>query len=119
MGFKLLKKDTIKKKVPIEIPGDFDRIERADLIVTFKKLPVSRFKELLDRLKDDESGLTDFDLLRDHIEDVENLEDEKGKPVDFTPDVLDQLLEASYVLQPLVKAFLEVQADQRGEKRKN
>lgn len=119
MGFKLAIKDSITKKVRIEVPGDFDKVEIAELIVCFKKLPVSQVRELVESLTRDDSPVSDADILRKNIIDIKNLEDEAGEKLEFTEEVMDTLLEANYILQPLVKTFMQIQTDIKEEKRKN
>ena len=107
MAYKLTSVDKIKIKVHINVPGDMGRSEKADFNVTYKKLPTSESKLLLNQVQNDE--ITDEEILVQNVLDIEGIKDENGGPVDFDAELVNALCEIEYVRRPLIEGFMTVQ----------
>jgi len=108
---------SIKEKVQILVPTDLGRSTKSDIVVEFRKLPVSETKSVLEAAESKE--LNDEEVLHQNIINIEGLLDEDKKQIEFTPDILDTLLEMEYVRRPLVSKFMEVCVGREVLKRKN
>ena len=117
MSFKLKAINSIKEKVIIQEPKDLGRKKQSDIVVEFKKLPVSETKQLLESSAS--GDINDDQLLQENIISIEGLIDESGKEIEYTQDVLDELLEIEYVRRPLIKRFMEVLVGREALKAKN
>jgi hypothetical protein len=117
MSFIIKQVTSIKEKIIIEVPTDLGRTKRSEIIVEYKKLPVSETKKLLE---DSAAGdANDDDVLRENIINIEGLLDEDKSKVDYDSSILDQLLEMEYVRRPLIKKFMEVIVGREALKAKN
>jgi len=115
--FTLSKIDTIKTRVDIVIPGDMGKTQKGDFVAEIKKLPVSEAKDIM---QDVERGnLSDEELLSQYVVDIKGIRGEDGAEVQFSEEVLTQLVDMEYVRKPLVDAFLKVQFGRDFLKRKN
>jgi len=108
---------TIKEKVTIEEPTDMGKTKKSHIVVEFKKLPFSESKQLLENSQN--GDVNDDDVLRDNIINVDGLLDEEKTKIDYSDDVLEQLLEMEYVRRPLITKFMEVLVGREALKRKN
>jgi hypothetical protein len=117
MSFIIKQVTSIKEKIIIEVPTDLGRTKRSEIIVEYKKLPVSETKKLLE---DSAAGdANDDDVLRENIINIEGLLDADKSKVDYDNSILDQLLEMEYVRRPLIKKFMEVIVGREALKAKN
>ncbi len=106
MSFVIKQVTSIKEKIIIEIPTDLGRLKRAEIVVEYRKLPVSETKKLLEDSAAGEAN--DDEVLRENIINIDGLLDEDKNKVPYNDDVLDQLLEMEYVRRPLIKKLMEV-----------
>jgi len=117
MSFIIKRVISIKEKVIIDVPTDLGKIKRSEIVVEFKKLPVSETKQLLE---DSAAGdINDDEVLRENIINIEGLLDEDKSKVSYDSDILDQLLEMEYVRRPMIKKFMEVIVGREALKAKN
>jgi hypothetical protein len=117
MSFQIKPVNSIKEKVIIQVPKDLGRSKQCDIVVEFKKLPVSEAKKLLE---DSASGeLNDDEVLHENIIDITGLIDEEGGKLDYTPEILPVLLEMEYARRPIIKKFMEVIVGREAAKAKN
>ena len=115
--FKIKAVTSIKEKIIIQEPKDLGRSKQADIVVEFKKLPVSETKQLLE----DSAGgaMNDDQVLLANIINIDGLIDEDGNKIEYSADVLPELLEMEYVRRPLIKKFMEVIVGREALKAKN
>lgn len=117
MSFKITAVTSIKEKIMIQVPKDLGRSKACDIVVEFKKLPVSEAKQLLE---DSSAGdMNDDQVLFANIIDIQGLIDDEGQKIDYSTDVLPELLEMEYVRRPLIKKFMEVMVGREALKPKN
>lgn len=117
MSFKIKAVTSIKEKIIIQEPKDLGRSKQSDITVEFKKLPVSATKQLLE---DSARGeMNDDQVLSENIINIEGLIDEDGGKIEYSIDVLPELLEMEYVRRPLIKKFMEVIVGREALKAKN
>lgn len=90
--------------VPIALEG----VERQSITVRYRALANSEI-ELFD-LRTAE-GTTDF--LHRVVARVDDVVDDDGKPVPFTPALLDRLLDLGWVRQPMVRSYFAALAGAR------
>jgi hypothetical protein len=117
MSFTIKAVTSIKEKIIIEVPADLGRTKRSEIVVEYKKLPVSETKKLLE---DSAAGnANDDEVLRDNIINIDGLLDEDKNKVPYDSETLDLLLEMEYVRRPLIKKFMEVIVGREALKAKN
>jgi hypothetical protein len=115
--FKIKAVTSIKEKIIIQEPKDLGRSKQSDIVVEFKKLPVSETKQLLE---DSARGeMNDDQVLSANIINIDGLIDEDGNKVEYSADVLPELLEMEYVRRPMIKKFMEVVVGREALKAKN
>lgn len=106
MAFTFKPVNTIKKNVCVEIPGDFGKTTKADFDVEYKRLPVSDARALIEQIKDktaDEEA-----VLRDSVVNIHGIKDVEGNDVEFTSELLTQLIEEIYIRGPILAGFMDV-----------
>lgn len=108
---------TIKEKVFIDVPTNMGRVKRSDIVVEYKKLPVSEAKLLLEQTQSGE--LSDEEVLTENIVNIEGLLDEDKNKIEYDTGVLEQLLEMEYVRKPLARKFMEITVGKEALKAKN
>jgi len=117
MSFKIKAVTSIKEKIIIQEPKDLGRSNQCDIVVEFKKLPVSETKQLLeDSAKGD---MNDDQVLHENIINIDGLVDDNGTKIEYSSDILPELLEMEYVRRPLIKKFMEVIVGREALKAKN
>lgn len=117
MSFIVKPVSTIKEKVAIDVPQDMGKSQKSHIVVEYKKLPVSEAKTLLENAQAGE--LNDDDVLRDNIINIDGLLDESKAKIEYSTDVLEQLLEMEFVRKPLITKFMEVTVGREALQRKN
>jgi len=116
MGFVLAPVEAIRVVVEIEVPGDYGRTEKADLDVKYKKLPVSELEELG---KGEGAKRSMRDVVRENILDIQGIKTPEGQDIPYSESVRDDLLNMTYVLNPLIASFWRAQNGQKQEAEKN
>ncbi len=106
MTFKFVPVNTLKKVIKVEIPGDFGKATKADFEATFKRLPVSQARDLIKQIQ--EKSADEDKVLRDSVVDIEGVTDGEGNEVEYSSELLSQLLEESYIRGPLLAGFMDV-----------
>ena len=117
MSFIVKTISSIKEKVAIEVPTDLGKTKRSEIVVEFKKLPVSEAKQLLESSSSGE--LNDDDVLSENIVNIEGLLDEDKNKIEYNTSILSELLEMEFVRRPLITKFMEVTVGREALKRKN
>tara|TARA_R100000951_G_scaffold115493_1_gene123750 strand:+ start:277 stop:702 length:426 start_codon:yes stop_codon:yes gene_type:complete len=140
--FKLLKNETTRQKVEFELPRDSDAdVKKAQIFVTFKVNP-RKIKRERDQAiaalarqaknyiegKEEELEVTTTDSENQYLtEDITNIEGVAGPgddddELEFTPELLEEILEADYVRDALMLVWHNVQnnkAFRKASKAKN
>lgn len=98
MGLKLTQKPTFTSKVEIDIANDKGGFDRHVVTATFKRANSEEAKELA-------ALELNADVIRRQLVNVDDLLDDDGKPVPFTPDTLEALLSIPATLRPFATAF--------------
>ena len=108
MSFILAPVEKIKINCKIEIPGDFGKIAKSDIDVTWKYLSIDERQAFINRITDQENPPKDIELLKELILDIDGLKDDQKQDVEFSATILEQLAQLSYVRSPLMKQASEI-----------
>jgi len=103
MSLTLSPKKTRKIKVKATQPGDLLESQDFDFVAEFKVLPADQWKKLMD----DEAGVAEVVELG--LVSVEGIEDESGKVLPSSPELVKALLDEAWILTPLLTAQLAIQ----------
>ena len=115
--FIIKKSNTIKEKISVQVPGDMGKETRADFVVEYVSLPLDEAQDVIKRFTDGE--IDQMQVMGDYIVDIDGLFDEKKTKVDYSLEVLPELLNLHYVAKALVDGFLAVQFGKKALQRKN
>jgi hypothetical protein len=100
-------KNTFKSPVEFNLPGDGEPIV-AVFVAEFKRLPQSRIDAIVTRTE----KITDDALVREVLDGWDDeIKDAEGKPLPFTPENLDRVLEVNGVRKALAAAFVRDSLD--------
>ena len=110
---KLANISTIKDRATVKVPGDYGKTTKENLDIEWKKYSVTETKELL------ESDASMDDVFRDAIINISNLTDESNQKIEYTIDVLEQLLDVDYLRKAINDSFMLVQFGREALKQKN
>lgn len=109
MPFTLAPIESLKVRIKFTIPADTGKKQkRADLLVTYRKRPVSEQKEFLEDMAsriEKEDTREDGDVLEEDILDIEGIKDTDGNDLEYSPAVLEELLEMDYVRTALIEGW--------------
>lgn len=118
-------KDKVKTKVKVPVFDEKDRKSRFLTIwVTFKLLGRSTFRSQLREAQDEveEHGLDvdpERELLMENMTAWEGVLDQDDKPIPFTKDGINSVLDASQYFEAIWDAFVDLQTSKRKERQKN
>lgn len=104
MGFVVKKYATHRVPVEIHVP---DEDAPSTIHATWKLLPFSDYRETTKQLnlgKLDDKALVDRDLIG-----LEDLKDEKGKPLKYDADLLEGLMELTFFRRALINSWVTAQ----------
>ncbi|WP_083004757.1 hypothetical protein [Halomonas sp. GT] len=104
MAFVVKKYATHRVPVEIHVP---DEEQPSTIHATWKLLPFSDYRETSKQLnlgKMDDSALVERDLIS-----MDDLKDDKGKPLEFTPDLLEGLMELTFFRRALINSWVTAQ----------
>ena len=102
---------TYKWNVKVSMPVAPDTFEEHEFTAIFKRLGKSKIQELTEA-----EGANDKDLAKAVLAGWDNVTDDAGAQVEFTPENIEELLDIPMVASAVVIAFMESVA---GAKRKN
>lgn len=108
---------TIKKIIELKVPGDHGKTTKADFEATFRRLGLAEAKDLIK--KSQEGLISDEDILRQNVVDFKGIKDADGQDVEFSLDVLNQLIDESYIRAPLIAGFMDVNFNLEKHRAKN
>lgn len=100
--------------VTVEIPLDGGRFDKQTFDGEFKRVPNSRFLQIMEEIKSDETN--DAKVAREVFVGWKGVQDSHGQDLPFSEGSKDQLLEVPSVASAVVKAFFDSRS---GAKRKN
>lgn len=101
--FNVLNNPTFTRDVPVQVPSG-DGFDEQSIKATFKALPDDEADAFDVSSKD---GVKAF--LRAAVVCLSDLEDEKGKPVAYSPEILESLLSRGYVRLALLTTYTRAQ----------
>jgi len=116
MAFVLAPIESIKLNCVIQLPQDFGKTQKADVDVTWKRLKVDEKNQIIKDLTDPDNSLTDVDVLRRLILNIDGIKDPSGSDIQYNEALLEQLCQEDYIRTPLIeqaqkqlydKSFLE------------
>jgi len=112
MSFKLASTKDFAGAVNAEIPGDNGKAQKVSFHVRFKRLSTTEFDELIKRIntKDDDGArtLTDQSIIDEVLTGFgDDLQDDNGNPLDFTPDNVASLCDVFPLRASLVQSFFD------------
>lgn len=101
--FVLTKTPTITVDVPVKVPSE----EKASTIqVTWKLRDWDDYRKMVDDQQNHKAQ--DEDLLAD-LKSVEGIKDEKGNDLPHSDDLVQQLMQITYVRRPLILSWFAAQ----------
>ncbi len=110
------KKDQIAVKVVAELDGDLGKTIRVPFIAVYKKLTAEEARAVQERLV---GGLSDEDLVREHLIEWRDMPGENGETVEFSAEALDEAMTMFGYLRALVNGYMEAQFGKEVLRRKN
>lgn len=90
--------------VDIHVPGE---ASASRIYATWKLHAFDAAQKTIHAIKSSE--ITDIQLVDDDLINITELSDEKGQTVAYTPEVAKQLLQMTYVRQPLINSWFAAQ----------
>jgi hypothetical protein len=112
--------ETIIRNWPviISVPQDGGAVQKNEISADFLLLPQDELDELMAASRESEGGSTDMDILRRVVKRITGVADADGKALDYTPELLDRLLNKSFIRSALVTTYFEAASGKKA-KRKN
>lgn len=99
--------------VPVQVPGED---KPSTIQVTWKLHDWHSYRATVKAQQ--EGDKPDEDLL-DDLEDVSGIKDDKGKDVPFNKELLEQLMQATYIRRPLILSWFAAQEGRNQAAAKN
>jgi len=112
----------IKVNVKIVVPGDFGENTEADFDMTVLQMGATEVKSLIQKEIDmkadiaagkvqEEDAEYDFydQSMREKITNIDGLQSPDGTAIPFGKDVMAQMLDTSYIHNPMFQRFMDVQ----------
>ena len=106
MAFVVAPRESITVTVKVKEPLDYGKTKNHQLDVTFKRLTVSEKQDWLAQMKD--GGVKDDDVLEDIVLNIKGCTTPDGSPIEFSPELLAQLLDIDYVRKGLTETMMEM-----------
>ncbi|MCC5904092.1 MAG: hypothetical protein JJT87_19445 [Halomonas sp.] len=89
--------------VPVQVPGEG---KPSTIQATWKLHDWASYRAVVEAQQKGEKA--DEDLMAD-LEDISGIKDEKGKDVPFTKELLEQLMQTTYIRRPLILSWFAAQ----------
>ncbi len=112
--FKISKDDSYYWPVTVEMPVDGGRFEKASFEVKFKRLPQSRFEELVEGAKD--GAVSDKEICSEVVCGWKSIADKDGSPLEYNETNRELLIEDVLAVRAIALSYIE---SLRGIRRKN
>lgn len=111
--------DTIIKNWPVIIskPQDGGKVQTHEINVDYLMLPQDELSELIESSKEN-NGYTDIDICRRVVKGINGIADEQGKGIEYSPELLERLIQRPYIRTALVSTYFDAVAGRKA-KRKN
>ena len=106
MALKLVPVSTIKRNIQVQIPADFGKTIPADFDAEFKRLTVTEARDLVKQIQ--EGVVSEDQVMRENVVNLKGIKDADNKEIPFTPELLNLVLDQSYLRGPLLVGFLDV-----------
>ena len=103
--FVLNKNGSYSWPVIFSVPADGGKVEKKSFEVTYKRLPQSKLKKVLDEVE--ESKVTDIDFCKDVVIGWKGIQDEDGNELQFSESSLESLLDYPMLAKTLVLTYIE------------
>lgn len=117
MAFKLKAVPDVALDVPIDVPGDKGKTTRQSIIVRYRLLSVTEQREVFEADPDDRIG--DDELMARDVVDIQGVKDEDGKSLEYSTELLAQLMDVPYVRLPIVQGWMRAQSGAAEARQKN
>lgn len=103
--------------VLINIPQDGGKVAKHEIRTDFLMLPQAEVDEQLEQSRESD-GNADRDILRRVVRNLSDVADSEGKPLEFTKELLDRMINKPFVRSALISSYFDA-ANGRKAKRKN
>ena len=103
--FKLAPQSTYKRKVSLEIPGDFGKVEKASFNVEFRRIKQDEAADLLDGLTNEK--ISDLECISDNMVGWDGIKGENDEPLEFNEENLALVMNEIYAKRAITTAFFE------------
>lgn len=103
--------------VIINVPQDGGTTRKREITADYLLLPQDEQDELLSQAQSDD-GKVDAEILRRVVKGIGGVADAEGKPIEYSPELLERLMQKAYIRLALINTYLEATAGQKA-KRKN
>lgn len=103
--------------VPIDVPGDDGTATQSTITVRYKLRKVSETKAMFAAPEDERPD--DDTLMQRDIVDIQNVKDADGNALEFSPELLAQLMDLPYVRPALIRGWMDVQSNRAAHAEKN
>lgn len=117
MAFLKGAKSEVEVHITVEVEGDLGKKTRVPFKATYKKLPVSEAKDVLDKCRDGE--MTDDDVIDQYLIGWRDLKGDGDEEVDFCLEAVQQAMQLREYRVALVEGFMVVQLGQKVVDAKN
>ncbi len=107
MPLVISKKNTIKHRAVFVEPTDMGREKRHDLVIEFKIRARSSAEQVMKDLR--HGAVSDLEVYLEDIVNIDGLLDVDGSEIPYTPNMLEGLLDVTWVMRGMSKAWMEVQ----------
>lgn len=121
--------DKITCDVFVDVPVDGTKTKRQEFKATFRKLNTDEKKrltrslayaganhaareEILKDNSDIDPDITDFDLMMENVIDLSGVKGPDDQDLDYSEDLLKAMLNETYILSAMMKAFMAITYDQ-------
>ncbi len=120
--FKLMDDEDAGKEIKdwpvlINIPQDGGKVAKHEIRADFLLLPQADVEEQMEQSRESD-GNVDRDILRRVVRKLSDVADAEGKPLDYTTELLERMINKSYVRSALISCYFDA-ANGRKAKRKN
>lgn len=103
--FKISKDDSYYWPVTVEIPVDGGRYEKAQFEVRFRRVPQTRFEEMMDGAR--EGKISDKEICREVVVGWKSIGDKNGEALDFSETNKELLLEDVLAVRAIALSYIE------------
>ncbi len=114
---KLANINSIKDRVIVKVPGDFNKFTKENLELEWKRLDVDETKEILEGIRNE--TVREDDVIEDSLINVVNLKDEEGNDLPFNTELLHKIMNINYIRKSIIQSFMNVQIGREALKAKN